>query len=62
MQSQGQGGLIPLFTELRNEITTQSYSNAFLLVGLAVLVAMPLAFFLPKRKPGGGGGAAPVEM
>ena len=61
MQSQGTGGLISLFTQLTNEITSESYSDAFLVVGVCVLAAVPLAFFLPKGRPAGGG-AAPVEM
>jgi MFS family permease len=61
MQSQGPGGLVPVFTELRNQVTTQSYSNAFLVVGVCVLAAVPLAFFLPKHRPSGAG-AGPVEM
>jgi MFS family permease len=61
LQSQGPGGLLPVFTELRNQVTAQSYSNAFLLVGVCVLAAVPLAFFLPRHRPSGGG-AAPVEM
>ena len=62
MQSNGLAGLIPLFTELKDKVTTESYSNAFLLVGICVLAAIPLAFFLPKARPTGGGSAAPIEM
>jgi EmrB/QacA subfamily drug resistance transporter len=61
MQSQGPSGLIPLFTQLRDKVTTQSYSNAFLIVGLCVLAAVPLAYFLPKARPSSGS-AGPVEM
>jgi ABC-type spermidine/putrescine transport system permease subunit I len=61
MQSQGPSGLIPLFTELQDKVITQSYSNAFLIVGLCVLAAVPLAYFLPKSRPTSGG-AWPVEM
>jgi EmrB/QacA subfamily drug resistance transporter len=61
MQSQGPSGLIPLFTELQDKVITQSYSNAFLIVGLCVLAAVPLAYFLPKSRPTSGG-AGPVEM
>jgi EmrB/QacA subfamily drug resistance transporter len=61
MQSQGPSGLIPLFTELRDKVTTQSYSNAFLIVGLCVLAAVPLAYFLPKARPAAGS-VGPVEM
>ncbi|MDX6585427.1 MAG: hypothetical protein QOI10_4611 [Solirubrobacterales bacterium] len=61
MQSQGPSGLIPLFTELRDKVTAQSYSNAFFIVGLCVLAAVPLAYFLPKSRPTSGG-AGPVEM
>ena len=59
MEGKGPGELIPLFTELRHEISAQSYSDAFLLVGMCVLATMPLAFLLPKRVAGG---AAPVEF
>jgi len=62
MQSQGPAGLIPLFNELKDKVMTESYSNAFLVVGVCVLAAIPLAFFLPKARPAGGGSAAPVEM
>jgi MFS family permease len=62
MQSQGPAGLIPLFNELRDKVMTESYSNAFLLVGVCVLAAIPLAFFLPKARPSAGGNAAPIEM
>jgi EmrB/QacA subfamily drug resistance transporter len=62
MQSGGLSGLIPLFTQLKDKATTESYSNAFLLVGICVLAAVPLALFLPKRRPSAGGGPAPVEM
>jgi EmrB/QacA subfamily drug resistance transporter len=62
MAGKGPSGLIPLFSELRDQIVTQSYSNAFLLVGVVVLASVPLAYFLPKRRAGGGGDAAPVEM
>jgi hypothetical protein len=41
---------------------TESYSNAFLLVGVCVLASIPLAFFLPKAGPSAGGTAAPIEM
>jgi len=61
MQSQGLSGLIPLFDQLKDKVMTESYSNAFLVVGVCVLAAVPLAFFLPKERPSGGG-AAPVEM
>jgi EmrB/QacA subfamily drug resistance transporter len=61
MQGQGPGGLLPLFVQLRDKVTTQSYSNAFLIVGVCVLAAVPLAYFLPKARPSSGG-AAPVEM
>jgi EmrB/QacA subfamily drug resistance transporter len=62
MQSQGPAGLIPLFNELRDKVMTESYSNAFLLVGVCVLASIPLAFFLPKAGPSAGGTAAPIEM
>jgi hypothetical protein len=62
MQSQGPAGLIPLFNELRDKVMTESYSNAFLLVGVCVLASIPLAFFLPKARPSAGGTAAPIEM
>jgi len=61
MQGQGPDGLLPLFQELTGKVTTQSYSNAFLLVGICVLAAVPLAYFLPKKRPTGGSGG-PVEM
>jgi hypothetical protein len=61
MQSQGPSGLIPLFTELKDKVTTESYSNAFLVVGICVLAAVPLALFLPKGRPVRGGGG-PVEI
>ncbi|HEX4360524.1 MAG TPA: DHA2 family efflux MFS transporter permease subunit [Pseudonocardia sp.] len=61
MQSQGPSGLLPLFTALKDKVTTESYSNAFLVVGICVLAAVPLALFLPKTRPTGGG-AAPVEI
>jgi EmrB/QacA subfamily drug resistance transporter len=61
MRGQGPSGLLPVFTELRNQVTAQSYSNAFLVVGVCVLAAVPLAFFLPKHRPSGAG-AGPVEM
>ncbi|HTF49275.1 MAG TPA: DHA2 family efflux MFS transporter permease subunit [Pseudonocardia sp.] len=62
MQSGGPAGLIPLFNELRDKVMTESYSNAFLVVGVCVLAAIPLAFFLPKARPSAGGNAAPIEM
>jgi EmrB/QacA subfamily drug resistance transporter len=62
MQSNGLAGLIPLFNQLKDKVMTESYSNAFLVVGLCVLAAIPLAFFLPKARPAGGGSAAPIEM
>jgi EmrB/QacA subfamily drug resistance transporter len=62
MQEQGPSGLIPLFEQLNDKVITQSYSNAFLIVGVCVLAAIPLAFFLPRKRPSAGGGAAPVEM
>jgi EmrB/QacA subfamily drug resistance transporter len=61
MQSQGPSGLLPLFTELRDKVTTESYSNAFLVVGVCVLAAVPLALFLPKSRPAAGT-AGPVEI
>ena len=61
MKNEGQGGLIPMFTELHDKVTSQSYSFAFFLVGVGVLGAVPLAFFLPRRTSSKGG-AAPVEM
>lgn len=61
LRSEGQSGLIQLVTVLRHEIITPSYSNTFLPVGVRVLAAMPLAYFLPQRTSGGAG-AAPVEM
>jgi len=62
MQSQGPSGLIPLFQELTDKVMTESYSNAFLVVGVCVLAAIPLAYFLPKSRPSAGGSTAPVEM
>ena len=41
---------------------TQSYSNAFLVVGVCVLAAVPLAYFLPKARPAARGSTAPVKM
>jgi MFS family permease len=61
MQGQGPGGLIPLFQELTGKVITQSYSNAFLLVGICVLAAVPLAYFLPKKRSTAGS-SGPVEM
>jgi ABC-type spermidine/putrescine transport system permease subunit I len=61
IQSQGPSGLIPLFTQLRDKVMTESYSNAFLIVGVCVLAAVPLAFFLPKARPSGAKSAAPIE-
>ncbi|HTF53948.1 MAG TPA: DHA2 family efflux MFS transporter permease subunit [Pseudonocardia sp.] len=61
MQGQGPDGLLQLFQELTNKVTTQSYSDAFLLVGICVLAAVPLAYFLPKKRPTGGS-SGPVEM
>jgi hypothetical protein len=55
MQNAGSGGLLPVFNEIKNQVTTQSYSNAFLLVGACVLVSVPLAYLLPTRRSGGGG-------
>ena len=62
MQSSGPGGLLPLYNELTHQVTTQSYRNAFMLVGICVLAAVPLAYFLPKKRPSGGGAGAPVEL
>jgi EmrB/QacA subfamily drug resistance transporter len=62
MQSHGPSGLIPLFNQLQARVITQSYSNAFLVVGVCVLAATPLAYFLPKKNPSPGGGTAPVEI
>jgi EmrB/QacA subfamily drug resistance transporter len=61
MQTDGLSGLIPLFNQLNDKVMTESYSNAFLVLGICVLAAIPLAFFLPKQRPTGGS-AAPVEM
>ena len=61
MQSQGTGGLLPLFDQLTHEITAQTYSDVFLVVGVCVLAAVPLALLLPKTSPVAGS-AAPVEM
>jgi EmrB/QacA subfamily drug resistance transporter len=62
MQSHGPSGLIPLFNQLQARVITQSYSNAFLMVGVCVLAATPLAYFLPKKNPSPGSGTAPVEI
>jgi MFS family permease len=62
MQSHGPSGLIPLFNQLQARVITQSYSNAFLVVGVCVLAATPLAYFLPEKNPSPGGGTAPVEI
>jgi EmrB/QacA subfamily drug resistance transporter len=60
MQGGGSGGLLPIFTELRHQVTTQSYSNAFFLVGVCVLASVPLAYLLPSRREGSGA-SAPID-
>jgi EmrB/QacA subfamily drug resistance transporter len=59
MQSGGSGGMIPLFTEMKRLVATQSDSNAFFLIGVCVLAAVPLASLLPSR--GGRRSSAPVD-
>jgi MFS family permease len=58
MQQQGQSGLISLWQQLSNQVQTQAYSNAFLLVGIVAIAGSTLAFFLPSKRPGGGGSGA----
>jgi EmrB/QacA subfamily drug resistance transporter len=62
MSRQGPGGLIPLWRELHLEIQSQAYSNIFLVVGVATLVAAGFGLFLRHGRPAGGAKAEPVEM
>jgi EmrB/QacA subfamily drug resistance transporter len=57
MRGQGPDGLIPLFTAVKHQVMTQSNSNAFFLIGVCVLAAVPLACLLPARRAGGAAAA-----
>jgi EmrB/QacA subfamily drug resistance transporter len=53
-----QSSALPVYMQLSNQVQTQAYSNAFLLVGIVAIAGSTLAFFLPSKRPGSGGGGA----
>jgi EmrB/QacA subfamily drug resistance transporter len=62
MSQNGPAGLAPLWQHLHLEVEAQAYSNTFLVVGVATLVAMFFALFLRHGRPTGAAKAEPVEM
>jgi EmrB/QacA subfamily drug resistance transporter len=62
MSHDGPDGLIPLWQQLHLEVEAQAYSNIFLIVGVATLIAMVCGLFLRHGRPVGGAKAEPVEM
>jgi EmrB/QacA subfamily drug resistance transporter len=53
MQSQGPGGLVPLWQELHSQVAAATYSNVFLVCAFLAFLAAALSFFLPSGRPTG---------
>jgi EmrB/QacA subfamily drug resistance transporter len=60
-QAQGPAGLLPLQTQLTNEVTTETYNNCFYISAILCLIGAALALTLPSGKPSGSTQAV-VEM
>jgi EmrB/QacA subfamily drug resistance transporter len=62
MSHKSPSGLVPLWQQLHLQVEAQAYSNIFLVVGVATLVATGCGLFLRHGRPVGGAKAEPVEM
>ena len=60
MARQGAGGLLGAWQRFSGEAQSLAYSNAFLIAGVVLLVAVGLAFVLPTGRPEQGDGDKPV--
>ncbi|MDT7606811.1 MAG: hypothetical protein QOG96_1314, partial [Pseudonocardiales bacterium] len=58
--AQGASGLLSLYQELSNAVTTQTYANDFYVIALLSAAGGALALFLRSGKPKNTGGAVHV--
>ena len=58
----GQGGLMQLYQQLTNNISTQTYNNGYYAIGIMCLLAVPLALTMGSGKPTSDAGPIHVEM